>query len=118
MRELVEFLDHGKFADDLLSTNGTNTAGVKLCDVAERAVDDPWDKATVLLGDTGTGTTLSAFVVDTKRDFMLEPTFSDLDMEYHGEKLTWTWDKAAKHFREVTVVNACQAMADRHDKTH
>ncbi|MEU4761727.1 hypothetical protein AB0H12_00645 [Actinosynnema sp. NPDC023794] len=180
VREFAEFLDYRTFADDLLGTNGKNTAGVKLCEgralfyedpehtsnnaegrisigfgnanverhlyheekdktptgrydlklqlmrdvyaksggnAAERAVDGPWDEATVLLEDTGTGTTLSAFVVDTKRDFMLGLTFSDLDVEYHGDKLTWDWDKAAKHFREVTVVNAYQAMAERYDKT-
>lgn len=84
--------------------------------VAERAVDGPWDKAIVLLGDTGTGTTLSAFIVDTKRDFMLRLSFGGVDMKYHGPHLTWTWDKAAKHFREVTMVNAYQAMVDRYDK--
>lgn len=181
VRELAEFLDYKKFDDELFSSNGSNTAGVRLCggralffedpkygsgnvegsieigfgrasmvghlyheekyktptgrydlklqlmrdvyaksggNAAERTADGPWDKATVLLGDTGTGTTLSAFIVDTKRDFMLELTFSGLDMKYHGDKLTWDWDKAAKHFREVTAVNAYQAMADRYDKTH
>lgn len=85
--------------------------------VAERTVDGPWDKATVLLGDTGTGTTLSAFVVDTERDFMLRMTFGGLHLERDGDKVTWTWEKAAKHFREVTMVNAYQAMADRIDET-
>ncbi|KOX27499.1 hypothetical protein ADK67_13735 [Saccharothrix sp. NRRL B-16348] len=178
VRELAEFLDYQKFADDLLSTNGQNTAGVRLCEgralfyedpkhrsnnaeglisigfgtanmeghlyhdekyktptgrydlmlqlmrdvyedeagsLAERTLDGPWEKATVILGDTGTGTTLSAFVVDTKRDFMLRMTFGGLRMKHHGDKLTWDWEKASKHFREVTMVNAYQAMADRID---
>jgi hypothetical protein len=89
-----------------------NTGG----NVAERAVDGPWDKATVLLGDTGTGTALSAFIVDTERDFMLRLSLSGVNMKYEGDKLTWTWEKAAKHFREVTMVNAHQAMTERFDK--
>jgi hypothetical protein len=179
VRELAEFLDYKKFAKDLFSSNGSNTAGVRICEgraifyedperrignteglidigfgranlegdlyheekyktptgrydlklqlmrdvyennggnVAERTVDGPWDKAIVLLGDTGTGTTLSAFIQDTKRDFMLEMAFSGVRMEYDKDNLTWTWDKAAKHFREVTMVNAHKAMADRYDK--
>jgi hypothetical protein len=113
VRELAEFLDYKKFADDLASGNGSITAGVRICEgralfhedpkhrssnaegrieigfgranmerdiyheekyktptgrydltlqlardvyannggnVAERTVDGPWDKATVLLG--------------------------------------------------------------------
>jgi hypothetical protein len=177
VRELAEFLDYKKFADDLFSSNGQNTAGVRICEgraifyedpeysssdaegrieigfgranlegdlyheekyktptgrydlmlqlmrdvyepdtLAERTEDGPWDEATVLLGDTGTGTTLSAFIVDTERDFMLRLSFGGLDLEYHGDNLTWTWEKAAKHFREVTMVNAYQAMVDRFDE--
>jgi hypothetical protein len=179
VREFAEFLDYKKFAKDLFSSNGSNTAGVRICEgraifyedperrignteglidigfgranlegdlyheekyktptgrydlklqlmrdvyennggnLAERTVDGPWDKAIVLLGDTGTGTTLSAFIQDTKRDFMLEMAFSGVRMEYDKDNLTWTWDKAAKHFREVTMVNAHKAMADRYDK--
>lgn len=180
VREFAEFLDHKKFAKDLFSTNGQNTAGVRICeglpifyedpkkrsgnvdgvidigfgranmvghlyhdekyktptgrydltlqlrrdvyahkggDLAERTVDGPWDKATVLLGDTGTGTTLSAFIVDTKRDFMLDLSFGGVNLKSDGDKVTWTWEKAAKHFQEVTMVNAYQAMADRIDAT-
>jgi hypothetical protein len=179
VRELAEFLDYKKFDDELFSSNGGNTAGVRIChgravfyedpksragdldgvidigfgranmeghlyheekyktptgrydltmqlmrdvyehkggSLAERTVDGPWDKATVLLGDTSTGTTLSAFIVDTKRDFMLQLTLAGLDMDRHGDKLTWNLEKAAKHFREVTMVNSYQAMADRYDK--
>ena len=180
VRELAEFLDYRKFDGDLFSSNGTNTAGVRMCEgravfhedpkyrsgnaagliqigfgranmeghlyheekyktptgrydlmlqlmrdvyedqggsLAERPVDGPWTKATVLLGDTSTGTTLSAFILDTERDFMLRLSFGDLRLDRYGDKLTWNWDKAAKHFREVTMVNAHQAMADRYDKT-
>jgi hypothetical protein len=176
VREFAEFLEYKEFTDELFSSNGSNSAGVRLCsgdavyledpeyasgnlqgrieigfgragmedslqdeeyrtptgrydlmlqlmrdlyeadNLAERTEDGPWEEATVLLGDTSTGTTLSGFILDTKRDFMLKLSVGGLDLEPHGDKVTWTLEEAAKHFREVTMVNAYQAMADRYDE--
>jgi hypothetical protein len=83
--------------------------------LAERTEDGPWDEATVLLGNLA-GTTLSAFILDTERDFMLRlSVVLTTDRADEGE-LTWTLEEAAQHFREVTMVNAYQAMADRFDE--
>jgi hypothetical protein len=122
VREFAEFLEYKKFDDELFSSNGQNTAGVRLCEgraifseedtehpsnnpkglisigfgtanmeghryheekyktptgrydlmiqlardnyeagtMVERTEDGPWTEATLLLGDTRTGTTLSA----------------------------------------------------------
>jgi hypothetical protein len=84
--------------------------------LAERTEDGPWDEATVLLGDLA-GTTLSAFILDTERDFMLRLSVVLRNVERADEgELTWTLEDAAKHFREVTMVNAYQEMADRVDE--
>jgi hypothetical protein len=45
---------------------------------------------------------------------MIRLSLSDLRSGY-GDKVTWTLEEAAKHFREVTVVNAYQEMVDRID---
>lgn len=177
VREFAEYLDYVKFDGELFSSNGANTAGVRICEgraiyaedperainnlkgpiaigfgradmsgstlhdekyrtktgrydlmmqlmrdiyepdtLAERTEDGPWEEATVLLGDTGTGTTLSGFILDTERDFMLRLTMGGLDRGRHADTVSWDLEKAAKHFREVTMVNAYQAMADRYDE--
>jgi hypothetical protein len=45
VRELAEFLDYQKFTDDLLSTNGQNTAGVRLCEGRALFHEDPKHKS-------------------------------------------------------------------------
>jgi len=83
--------------------------------LVEREEEGPWTKAVVMLGD-GIGTTLSAFILDTERDFMIKLVMEGLNAD-RGD-VSWTVTEAADHFREVTMVNAYQAMADRYDETH
>lgn len=41
MRELAEFLGHKRFTKDLLSSNGSNTAGVRMCEGRAIFYEDP-----------------------------------------------------------------------------
>lgn len=87
--------------------------------LAESVEEGPWDEATMLLGDSGTGTMLSVFIVDAERDFMLELTVvlgSSSAREQYSSDLSWTLEEVVQHMREVTMVNAYQEWADRIDE--